>query len=82
MADHVDLIKKDALDRAVRTLWTGIGVDAAVAIGAGTLIVLQDGDVLSPAFWTTIGALVVKSVTQSAASYLVRLKVTPAVPTA
>lgn len=78
MADHVDLVKKDALDRAVRTLWTGIGVDAAVAIGAGTLILLKDGDVMSPLFWSTVGALVVKSFTQSAASYLVRLKVTPA----
>jgi hypothetical protein len=77
MADHVDLIKADALERAARTLWQGIGIDALVTIGAGTLVLVQDGNILSPALWGTIGALVVKSFTMSAASYLARLKVAP-----
>lgn len=80
MSDHVDLIQKDALDRALRTLWTGIGVDAVAAIGAGTLTLVNGGDVTSPLFWSAIGALVIKSVVTSAASYAVRLKVAPRNP--
>jgi len=80
MSDHVateTLIRADALNRALRTLWTGFGVDAAVAIGAGTLTLASGGDVMTPLFWSSIGALAVKSVVTSAASYLVRLKVAP-----
>ena len=80
MADHVDLIKADALNRAARTLWTSVGVDAAVATGAGTLLLLNDGDPTSPVFWGAVGALAVRSLVTAVASYFVRLKVTPKVP--
>jgi len=80
MGNHVDtqtLIHADALNRAVRTLWQGIGVDAATAIGAGTLILVADLGVDSELFWTGLGVLVLKSVVVSGASYLTRLKVEP-----
>jgi hypothetical protein len=80
MSDHVaetSLVHADALERAARTLWTGIGIDAAVAIGSGVLLELQGGDITSPLFWGAIGGLVVKSILTASASYLVRLKVTP-----
>jgi hypothetical protein len=80
LGDHVvekSPVHADALERAARTLWTGIGVDAAVAIGSGVLIEMQGGDVTSPAFWAAIGGLVVKSILTASASYLVRLKVEP-----
>lgn len=80
MGDHVNaqgLVHADAIERAARTLWTGFGVDAAVAIGAGTLTLVNGGDVMSPVFWGAIGALAVKSIVTSFASYLVRLKVDP-----
>lgn len=80
MGAHVtteSLIHSDALNRAARTLWTGFGVDAAVAIGAGTLLLVNDVPVDSHLFWSSIGVLALKSVVTSFASYLVRLKVTP-----
>lgn len=81
MADHTAAtVRADALNRALRTLWTGVGVDAATAIGAGTLFLLNDADVSSATFWSGVGILVLKSVVTSAASYLVRLKVEPNTP--
>lgn len=70
-------VQADALNRALRTLWTGFGVDAATAIGAGILLLLNDVDVNSGVFWTSAGVLVLKSVVTAFASYLVRLKFTP-----
>ena len=80
MSDHVDPVKQDALNRALRTLWTSIGVDAFVATGAGTLLLLNEGDPTSPLFWGAVGALAVRSLVTAAASYMVRLKVTPKAP--
>ena len=81
MADHVSTplpAQVDALQRAARTLWQGIGVDAVATIGAGTIVLVNGGDVMSPIFWSGIAALVVKSVVMSAASYMSRLKLPPA----
>ena len=69
--------RADALNRAGRTLWQGIGIDAGVAIGLGTTVLLESGDVMSPIFWGTLGVLVVKSILTSVASYLTRLGVAP-----
>lgn len=69
--------KADAWNRAGRTLWQGIGVDACVAVGLGSAVLLETGDVTSPLFWGTLGVLVVKSFLTSGASYLTRLKVAP-----
>lgn len=81
MAAHVNeeksIVQADALERALRTLWQGVGVDAAVAIGSGTLILVQDLPVDSGLFWGSVGVLVVKSIVTAAASYLVRLKLAP-----
>jgi hypothetical protein len=80
MGDHVNeqsLIRADALNRALRTLWQGVGFDAAVAIGAGALILVKDVPVESGIFWESLGFLVVKSVVVSAASYMARLKLAP-----
>ena len=79
MSKHVDTagLHADAIERSLRTLWTGFGIDAAIAIGAGTLLLLDGSDVSSPVFWNGLGVLVLKSTLTAAASYLVRLKVTP-----
>lgn len=70
--------KADALQRAVRTLWQGFGVDAAGAIGVGLVLLLSTGDVLSPIFWGAVGVLVLKSLLMSLAAYLQRLRKAPA----
>ena len=70
--------KADALQRALRTLWLGFGVDALIAIGAGLAVLLTGGlHVLSGAFWTALGVLVVKSFLTALASYLQRLNKEP-----
>ncbi|AIX99756.1 hypothetical protein ART_0158 [Arthrobacter sp. PAMC 25486] len=71
------LDKADAVQRAFRTLWQGFGFDAVAAIGAGLLLLLDGGDVLSPVFWAAVGVLVVKSVLVAFASYLQRLRKAP-----
>ena len=80
MGDHVSvesIIHSDALNRAARTLWQGIGFDAVTTIGAGTLVLVNDIPVDSGLFWQSVGFLVLKSFVVSAASYAARLKLTP-----
>ncbi|WP_157875205.1 hypothetical protein [Arthrobacter sp. PAMC 25486] len=69
--------KADAVQRALRTLWQGFGFDAVAAIGAGLLLLLDGGDVLSPVFWGAFGVLIIKSVLVAFASYLQRLRKAP-----
>lgn len=77
MGAHVDEKWFDAAVRAMRTFYTSVGVDIAVAIGAGILLALNSGDVMTPAFWVGVLALVVRSTVTGIATYFVRLKVTP-----
>ena len=69
--------KADAVQRAFRTLWQGFGTDALIAIGAGLVLLLDGGDVLSPVFWGGVGVLIIKSVLVALASYLQRLRAAP-----
>ena len=70
--------RADAVQRALRTLWQGFGTDALIAIGAGLVLLLDGGDVLSPVFWGAVGVLIIKSVLVALASYLQRLRKEPA----
>lgn len=67
----------DALVRAWRTFYVGIGIDAAGMIGLGLTDLLTTADISSEAFWIAFGILVGKSVLASLAAFLLRLKVTP-----
>lgn len=69
--------RADAVQRALRTLWQGFGTDALIAIGAGLVLLLDGGDVLSPVFWGGVGVLIIKSVLVALASYLQRLRAAP-----
>ncbi len=63
--------KADALQRALRTLWQGVAIDALYAVGAGLVVLLSGGpDVLSGAFWAAGGVLVLKSFLTALASFL------------
>lgn len=57
-----------------RTLWQGFIVDALVATGLGLSVLVADGDLTSPAFWSAVGLLVGKSFLTSVASWMTRLK--------
>lgn len=81
MADHDAVASNakflDALDRAWRTFKQGVLVDALSIIGGGTLVLLQSGDVMSPAFWSAVGILTVKTFVMTIASFLHRMKSAP-----
>lgn len=69
--------RADAIQRALRTLWQGFGVDAAGAVGVGLLLLLNGGDVTSPVFWGAVGVLIIKSILVALASYMQRLRKAP-----
>lgn len=84
MADHAkdNSAFLDALDRAWRTMWQGVILDALVAIGGGILLLMETGDLTSPVFWSAVVLLIGKSFVMSGASFLARLKVAPKAPPA
>lgn len=69
--------RASALERALRTLWVSVGVDAAIAFGTGLTLMLNGADVMTLAFWGAVGALAVRSLVTSVATYFVRLKIQP-----
>jgi len=79
MGRHVadNPVRTDARVRALRTLWTSLGIDLAVALGVVLTTWITDADLSNPAAWTTLAVLVGKSLIECVAAYLVRLKVTP-----
>lgn len=79
MSKHVavDDKKIDARVRAMRTLWTSLGVDLTVAIGFILTDWIVTADITQTEAWIALGILVARSVVTSVASFMVRLKVTP-----
>lgn len=73
------LIEADAKNRAWRTFLQGLGVDVVVAIAAAVLLWLPDADVSSGEAWGAIGLVLAKTLIQTVAAYVMRLKVTPIV---
>lgn len=66
-----------AVERATRTLWQGLGIDVAVAIAAALLAWLPDADVLNGSAWLLLATVLLKTVLQAIAAYVMRLKVAP-----
>ena len=77
MGDHVAERWSDAIVRALRTFYTSVGVDILLAIGVGLTLMLNGGDVMSPAFWLAVLGLVVRSTVTGIATYFARLKLPP-----
>lgn len=77
MGAHIEERWTDAVIRAARTFYTSVGIDILTAIGVGLTLLLQDGDPMSPLFWSLVAGLVVRSAVTSIATYFVRLKITP-----
>lgn len=82
MGDHAApvSVRSDALNRAWRTLYTGIILDALVLIGMGLNDLLTTADITTQQFWVTFGILIGKSLLTSLGSFLLRLKVAPKEP--
>lgn len=77
MANHVAEQWGDAVIRALRTFYTSVGVDILVSIGAGLMLLLNGGDVMSPAFWVAVLILITRSTLTGIATYFARLKLPP-----
>lgn len=78
MARHLDTtVKLDARDRALRTLYTSLGVDLLVAGGAVLTDWASTADLTSGAAWTLLGLTLGKTALTALGSYLVRLRVAP-----
>lgn len=73
-AEAPTTLKGAALHRALATLWTNVGIDAAVAIGVGLGILLGTLEVTTAEFWAGLRVLVLRSVLTSVANYFIRLK--------
>lgn len=73
-AGTTSVLDKVASSPWARTLWQGFIVDALVAIGLGLSVLLSDGDITSPTFWSAVGILVGKSLLTSVASWMTRFK--------
>lgn len=71
-----DLVIASARNRSWRTFLQGLGLDIIFALVAlvGTL---GNVDFFSTAGWTMLGILVVKTVIQTAVSYVARVKIAP-----
>lgn len=75
--------RRDARDRAKRTLLQGLAVDLLVAAGAAGLISLgtmSDDQLFTSAGLVALGVSIGKSVLTSGLSWLARLKLPPAEP--
>ena len=70
-------VKASALERAIRTFKTGIGIDIGVAVAMALLAWLPDADISNRTAWLILAGTLVKTILQAAASYVVRLKSTP-----
>lgn len=66
-----------AVERGLRTLWQGLGLDVAVAVAVALLAWLPSADVSSGAAWSLLGLSLLKTVLTAVASYVLRLKRPP-----
>lgn len=72
-----ELTVVDARNRSWRTFVQGLAIDLGFALLSVLTLALSDFDFLSGAAWATLGVLVLKTIIQTAISYIARLKITP-----
>ena len=68
----------DARNRAFRTFIQGLGIDIAVGIATVLLVWLPEADITDWQAWTILAVAVAKTLIQTVAAYVMRLKVAPA----
>lgn len=72
-----ELTVASAKSRSLRTFLQGLGFDVFFALISVIALSLNDFNFLDGAAWATLGVLVLKTVVQTAVSYVARLKITP-----
>jgi hypothetical protein len=72
-----ELAVVDARNRSWRTFVQGLGIDLGFALLSVLALAISDFDFLDGAAWATLGVLVLKTIIQTAISYIARLKITP-----
>lgn len=72
-----ELTVVDARSRSWRTFVQGLAIDVGFALLSVLALALGDFDFLDGAAWATLGVLVLKTIIQTAISYLARLKIAP-----
>lgn len=70
-------VQQDARNRAFRTFAQGLGIDVAVGLATVLLIWLPEADISTRQAWTVLGITVAKTLLQTIAAYVMRLKVAP-----
>jgi len=72
-----DLKIASAKNRSFRTFVQGLGIDLGFALVTLLGLAFMNFDFFSKTAWVTLAALVVKTVIQTAVSYVARMKITP-----
>lgn len=72
-----ELTVVDAKSRSWRTFIQGLAIDLGFALLSVLALALGDFDFLDGAAWATLGVLVLKTIIQTAISYVARLKIAP-----
>jgi flagellar motor component MotA len=75
-----ELVVADAKSRSWRTFVQGLAIDLVAALVA-VLAMLADLDPFAKETWILLGALFVKTLIQTVAAYVMRLRVTPTIHT-
>lgn len=75
---HRASVKAAATERAARTAVQGLALDVAVAVAVALLAWLPNADLSSSAAWIILGTSLAKTILTAVASYVMRLKVSPA----
>ncbi len=72
-----ELTVASAKNRSWRTFVQGFGIDLGFALLSVLALAFGDFNFLDGAAWATLGVLVLKTIIQTAISYVARLKITP-----
>jgi hypothetical protein len=73
-----EMVVADAKSRSKRTFVQGLGIDLAVATVA-VILAFVGQDPFNRNTWILLGALLAKTLVQTVASYVMRLRVTPTI---
>ena len=75
-------LRRDAANRAARTLWQGVGIDVVAAVLLAVVTAMSDAGGWGSLQWSLLAYSIVKTVAQTVLAWVMRLKLDgSAVPT-